>query len=186
MAKFLSLADAMGCDNANKLKKIPFQLQKTAKSWFGNFKSTHDPLAIDPVAIAAYGALTFRNAFEEAFKTRLTEEQLLSRLKNRKYREDESVEAYFYSVQRLCDVLHFTPHRSIKALLQGLPTAVATQIGLMSPDAPIKILQLLKHRENLGFLLGSSKKLLKSNVNAVSFKDITPPSPVVNQHTRDY
>ena len=176
--RFEIQATQYGWDDAMKIQNFPLYLTSTAKKWHSLFMSDHKSLQTEPTWA---GCLT---AFQTAFKSHLTEEELESKLRNRKKNFAESIEDYYYSVLKLCNRLdkNMPDERKVKYLLKGLSHTTAVQIFNQHPTRPSDVMDLLRRQEKLACLLGYDSELF---VNTISTRTPVPSADDLARQMRE-
>ena len=155
--RFEALAKVHGWDSDAKAYYFPLYLTGTCKNWFRTFLAEYRRKKNDPTADVPFAEMKKR--FQEVFASKITEDELEQRLRNRKRVEGETIYDYFYSVMRLCDRLHgIDDPKRVKYLLKGLPRDLATNLFLQKPKTPSDILELLESHEQFEFVVGGVKQ----------------------------
>jgi len=171
METFKAIALNQRWDDDAKAQFFPLYLKGQAKTWWLNERTSweRDPANTDSSGNKipqSWGDV--RAAFKDAFKSRLTEDELAHKLALLKYNPKEKVEDYCRKVLKLCTQLDkaegtiMKESKRIKYLLMGLPVDVSKDIYLKSPQTTDEVMEKLIEHENYHYMMHRKKGLLQA------------------------
>ena len=156
--RFEAIAKVHGWDPDSKAYYFPLCLTGTCRNWFRTFLAEYRRRVNDPAAEPPFAEM--KKNFSEVFASKITEDELEQRLRNRKRAAGETIYDYYYSIMRLCDRLRgIDDEKRIKYLLKGLPRSLATNLFLQKPATPGDLLDLLESHEQFEYILGAPRSL---------------------------
>lgn len=155
LRRFIAIADSSSWNDTKKAQYFPLYLTSTTHHWYTTFVAAFKKAsASTPPAEPTWKDL--KDAFADAFKSRLTEEELTAKLLRRTMREDETVNEYFYDVLKMCNKIDkdMKEEKRVKFLLKGLPKDLAKDIYNQNVTKTSDVLTALRKWEEFKYLHG--------------------------------
>jgi len=165
MNRFIALALASRWDKASTVAYFPMYLTGTAQNWYLTFSAEHRARTkVDP------DWDTLNTGFLDAFKPKLSEEELEQLILFRTKQEKELIQDYFYEILKLCDKADtdMKVKKKIKYLLKGLLSEIALEVYNSKPVTIQDVLSYYERRDKFSYLIGKKadvEKLKKDDLD---------------------